>query len=223
MPFIVIDGTDGSGKATQAGLLKKRIEDLGKEVATFDFPQYGTPSAAMVEAYLNGMFGKADEVSPKAASILFAIDRFAAKASMLEALKKGKIIISNRYVSSNMGHQAGKIADLKERERFMEWLLDLEYGIFGIPRPDLNIFLDVPPEIGQKLVDKKGNRGYVGGKKRDIHESDISHLKDAYASYISLAAKDPAWRRVVCVKEGRLMSKTEIQGSLWKIVGPLIT
>ncbi len=155
MVFIVIDGTDGAGKGTQTDILIERLTSMGKKAKRFDFPRYGKPSAALVEQYLRGEFGK--DITPKQASILFAIDRFAAKDELKKALDEG-IVISNRYVSSNMGHQAGKIQDEKEREAFLNWLDELEYDILGLPRPDISIFLDVPPELGQKLVDKKGER-----------------------------------------------------------------
>ncbi len=216
MTFIVIDGTDGSGKATQTGLLKKKLEEAGKKVSVFDFPRYGNPSARLIEEYLNGEFGSADEVNPKAASILYAIDRFAAKKDMQQA--EG-IIICNRYVSANQGHQAGKIADPKKRKEFLDWLDDLEYGIFGIPRPDLNIFLDVPPEIGQTLVDKKGKRDYTDG--RDIHEQDIDHLRNAYDAYHELC-KGSGWTRVECVEDGRLLDKDSVAKRVWEKVSDLL-
>lgn len=215
MVFIVVDGTDGSGKATQSDTLKSRLIEAGKEVVFFDFPQYGQPSAALIEDYLNGVFGTAQEVSPKAASILYAIDRFAAKKKMQEAISADKVVLCNRYVSSNQGHQAGKIADPVERDAFLAWLDELEYGIFGIPRPDLTIFLDVPPAIGQALVDRKGERSYTKG--RDIHERDLSHLENAYLAYQELCRRKD-WARIACVEEGVLLDKEKIADKVWDIV-----
>ena len=163
--FIIIDGTDGSGKATQTKLLVERLKNEKHQVEMIDFPQYGQKSAGLVEEYLNGKYGSAQEVGPYRASIFYACDRYAASGQIKKWLTDGKIIICNRYVSSNMGHQAGKIADLKERDKFLEWLFELEYNLFGIPKPDVNILLFMPPEIGQELVDQKGHRDYIGDKK----------------------------------------------------------
>lgn len=213
MTFIVIDGTDGSGKGTQTKLLINKLKDQGFDVEVADFPQYGEKSAAMVEDYLNGKFGTAKEVGPYKASIFYACDRYAASNKIKDWLKQGKIVICNRYTSSNMGHQAGKIQNPEEREKFLEWLEHLEFSIFQIPKPDLNILLYMPPEIGQQLVDKKGHRDYVGGNKRDIHEDDLEHLKEAAEAYKYVADKYK-WITINCAPDNKLMSIEEIHNIL---------
>jgi len=207
--FIVIDGTDGSGKATQTKLLVEKLKKEGYDIKVADFPQYGQRSAVLVEDYLNGKFGDAKSVGPYRASIFYACDRYAASFKIRKWLDEGKIVICNRYVSSNMGHQAGKIRDLAERDKFLGWLEDLEYNIFEIPKPDVNILLYMPPEIGQKLVDKKGHRDYVGGKKRDIHEADLEHLKEAAEAYKYVAEKYN-WVVIDCAPDGELKTIEEI-------------
>ena len=197
--FIVIDGTDGAGKETQTKILVERLTKEGYAVEVGDFPQYGERSAAMVEDYLNKKFGTAMEVGPYRASIFYACDRYAASFKFRKWLDEGKIIVSNRYVSANMGHQAGKIKDKEERDKFLAWLDNLEYGIFGIPRPDLTILLYTPPAIGQELVGKKGKRDYIGNKKEDIHEADIQHLTDAADAYRYVAEKYN-WITIECTK-----------------------
>jgi len=210
----VIDGTDGSGKKTQVDLLMKKLQERGYKTKYVDFPQYDKISASLVQAYLNGEFGTADEVKPEVASIFFAIDRWSVSQEMKQALEQGTIILANRYVSSNKGHQAGKIKDKKKLEKFLKWLDELEYEIFAIPRPDQVILLHVPCEVGQKLVDKKGFRNYIGGHKRDIHEKDIKHLKDAEKSYLSVAKRDN-WKIIGCVDaENKLMSIEDINSKL---------
>jgi len=120
-----------------------------------DFPRHGQRSATLVDDYLTGMFGTAEEVGAYRASVFYACDRYAASMEMKQWLEEGKIVVSNRYVSANMGHQAGKIKDLAEVDKFLLWLENLEYEIFQIPKPDATILLYMPVDIGQQLVDKK--------------------------------------------------------------------
>lgn len=219
--LIVIDGTDGAGKATQTKLLVDRLSGEGYKVEIADFPQYGKKSAALVEEYLNGKFGDARSVGPYRASIFYACDRYAASFQIVKWLNEGKIVISNRYVSANMGHQTGKIKDKGERDRFLEWLRDLEFNIFGIPKPDLNLLLYVPPKIGQQLVDKKGHRDYVGGEKRDIHEADIEHLKDAAEAYLYVANKH-SWPVINCAPNDKMLTREEINEAVWNKVKQIL-
>ncbi|MCX6740745.1 MAG: thymidylate kinase [Candidatus Parcubacteria bacterium] len=219
--FIVIDGTDGSGKATQTKLLVEKLAQENLAVKTIDFPQYGKKSAGLVEEYLNGNYGTANEVGPYRASVFYACDRYNASFQLKDWLNQGHIIISNRYVSSNMGHQAGKIKDPAERDKFLEWLFDFEYNLFDIPKPDINILLYMPPEIGQKLVDKKGSRDYIGGQKRDIHEADLEHLKNAAEAY-QYVAKKYNWIIINCAPDGNLLSIEEIHNLLWEEIKKVI-
>lgn len=215
--FIVIDGTDGSGKATQTNLLVDELKLSGYQVEMTDFPQYGTKSAGLIEEYLNGKYG---QVGPEAASIFYAIDRFDASFKIREWLKEGKVVISNRYVTANAGHQGGKIADDIDRLKFFKWLDNLEYNIFGIPKPDLNIILHMPAEMAQKLVDKKSadDRKYVNGKKRDLHEADIKHLKNAEKVYIEISKLFPNTKLVECVNHGKLLAPEEVHNKVWELV-----
>lgn len=214
--FIVLDGTDGCGKATQTELLVDRLKAEENSVFMLDFPRYGRRSATLVEDYLNGKFGSAEEVGPYRASIFYACDRFAASREARERIEAGEICISNRYVSANMGHQTGKIDDLLERDNFLKWLESLEYGIFGIPRPDCQILLYADPVIAQKLVDKKEPRSYIGGKKRDIHEADINHLKNAAEAFL-YCAKKFNWSIVDCTCDGAMRTRDEIHDEVYKI------
>jgi len=216
--FIVIDGTDGSGKATQTELLVKRLVQAGFQVEIADFPQYGAKSAGLVEEYLNGKYGEAKKVGPYRASIFYAIDRYDASFKIKKWLKEGRVVISNRYVTSNMAHQGGKISNALERKIYLEWLYKLEYEIFNIPKPDINIILHVDAAIAQKLVDKKGSRDYVGGVKRDIHEADISHLRDAEQTYLGIANNFPDISLIKCTRNNEIMAREEINDLLWRKV-----
>lgn len=223
--LIVIDGTDGSGKGTQTNLIVERLRKEGHNVEIADFPRYGERSAVLAEDYLNGKFGSAKEVGAYRASIFYAADRYAASFQIKKWLEEGKIVISNRYVSASMGHQAGKIKDIKERDKFLVWLEDLEYNIFEIPKPDTHILLFMPPAVGQKLVEQKGQRNYiegnVDGKKKDIHEADIQHLIDA-AEAFKYCANKYNWNIIDCAPNGNLKSIEEVHNMVWEKVRGII-
>ncbi|MFQ5620604.1 MAG: dTMP kinase [Candidatus Nanoarchaeia archaeon] len=218
--FIVICGTDGSGKGTQVKLLAERLQNEGHKVKVTDFPRYGEPSAKLVEEYLNGKYGSADEVGPKVASIFYACDRYAASFEMKKWLEEGCIVLSNRYTSANKGHQMGKIESTEEKNEFLQWLDDLEYGLFGIPKEDLNVLLYVPADVGQKLVDKKDARSYTE-KKRDIHEANLDHLKKAAEAYKYVANKE-GWTIIECAPNNQLMTIEQIHENLYNEVSNLI-
>ncbi len=218
--LIVLEGTDGSGKGTQFKHLVERLAHEGIKAVSLAFPQYGKKSSGPIEEYLNGRYGKAGEVNPYAASLFYAIDRFDVSKEIKARLEEGYLMILDRYVDSNAGHQGGKIKDAKEREKFIEWLYDIEYRILGIPKPNLVIILHVPAEIGQKLVAKKQARPYLdGGKKSDAHEADLSHLKAAEASYLWLAKKYPEDHRLIeCVENGELLTPEKIHTKVWGVL-----
>ena len=213
--FITIDGTDGSGKKTQTAILCDRLRAEGREVLQLSFPQYGKRSAGLVEKYLAGDYGSAEAVGPYRASIFYACDRYDASFIIKQAIADGKIVITDRYALSNMAHQGGKILDDGERQKFFNWLQDLEYDIFQIPRPDLNIILHVPASIGQGLVESRGNA-------KDIHELDISHLEHAEKVYLELA-KLPQTKLIECVENNQIMSREDIAELVWQNIQKILT
>lgn len=216
--FIVIDGTDGSGKATQTNLLVEKLKNNAYEVEIADFPQYGKKSAGLVEEYLNGKYGGAEEVGPYRASIFYACDRYDASFKIKKYLAEGKVVVSNRYVTANLGHQGGKIKNSIERKKFFDWLYNLEYEIFSIPRPDINLILHVDAAIAQKLVDQKGERDYINGIKRDIHEDDLEHLRDAEKVYLEIATSFPNFALIECCENNQIMTKGKISELIWNKV-----
>ena len=218
--LIVIEGNDGSGKATQSKLILENLKAKGLETAYFDFPRYDNPCSTLVKNYLNGAYGSVEDVPSKVSSMFYAIDRYDASFEMKKALEENKIIVCNRYVSSSMGHQASKINDKKEREEFLEWLKDLEYNFFNIPKPDLTIFLHVGFLNNQKLVDNKGYRDYLGGEKRDIHE-DIKYIMSAEESYLELINK-MNWIKIDCVKNNNLLSIEEINIKIMDVINKFL-
>ncbi|MDD5731614.1 MAG: deoxynucleoside kinase [Patescibacteria group bacterium] len=219
--FIVIEGTDGSGKATQIELLSERLKKEGLEIETADFPQYDNFSSGFVAKYLRGEYGTLDEVGPYRGSIFFSVDRYDKSFDIKKWLDEGKTVFSNRYTSANMGHQTAKIEGKEKRDEFLDWLNHLEFDIFEIPKPDLTILLFVPPDIGQKLVDRKEAREYTKGKKRDIHEADINHLKKASEAFLYVAEKY-GWTVIDCTENGQLLSREKIHEKIYEVVKKII-
>lgn len=222
--FIVIDGPDGSGKGTQTTLLAERLRREGRNVEHLSFPRYGKPEAFFIEQFLNGAYGSSADVGPYAASVLFAVERFHTANPIRRMLDEGRIIISDRYVSASKGHHMAKLTDPSERKKFLDWLNDFEYGILRVPKPDKTIILHVPAEIAYDLIGKKDERGYLDGKKRDIHEADRAHLKAAEAAYLELPSVDAveSWRVIECTADGKLLPIEEIHERLYGAVLPLL-
>lgn len=218
--LIVIEGTDGSGKGTQIKLLMERLLKEGYRAATTAFPQYDKKSSGPIEEYLNGKYGRSDEVSPYVASLFYAIDRFDFAKEITKQLSDGYLVVLDRYVDSNAGHQGGKIKDPIEREKFINWLYDTEYNIFKIPKPGLTIILHMPAQIGQKLVLQKQQRLYLeGNKKQDAHEADLEHLKNAERSYLWLAKKFPEDHIVIeCAQNGAILAPEAIHAKVWEVL-----
>jgi dTMP kinase len=218
--FIVIEGLDGSGKGVQTKLLVERLRKEGYQIEMADFPQYGNWSAEFVEHYLRGEFGSAKEVTAKQASLFYALDRYAASSQIRKWLDDGKVVISNRYTSANKGHQVGKIKDPEEREKMLAWINETEYDILKIPIPDKTLFLHMTPEIGQTLVDKKAAREYTQGKKRDIHEADLDHLRDAEDAYLYCLENDKVenWQHIICFSEDSPRTIESIHGDVYRVV-----
>lgn len=218
--FLVLEGIDGSGKGTQFELLKKRLEDEGYPIASFDFPRYGEPSSYFVRSYLNGQYGSADAVGPYTGSLFFALDRFAAAEQISQALAEGKIVLANRFTGSNMAHQGTKFANSDERRGYFIWLDNLEFQMLGIPRPDKNIVLRVSAETAQHYIDQKQARDYTD-QKRDLHEADLSHLQRAVEVYDDLCRLFPKdFRSVDCERSKKLLPVEEVHRLIWETIKP---
>lgn len=203
--FIVIDWLDGSGKGTQTKLIVAELEKRWKKVLLLDYPRYGEASAYFIERYLNWAYWK--NLSPKLASIFYALDRFEDSFNFKDTINEYDYIISNRYVSANMMHHGGKIKNPEERLEYISWLKNLEFEIFGIPEPDKVLFLDVPPDVSQKLVERKEKRDYIKwDTKKDLHEADENHLNDAYiaAKHIVSVFSD-TWESIECCEDWEIL------------------
>lgn len=215
--LITIEGTDGSGKQTQSELLYKKLSELGYDCKLINFPDYESQSSALVKMYLAGDFGIASEVNGYAASMLYAADRFASfRCKWKLPYENGTIIIADRYVSSNLIHQAIRIQSIEEKENFIKWLYDIEYSKFGIPRPSLELFLDMPPKNSLELTVDRVNK-ITGKQEKDILESDKEHVEKAYSNAKGLC-DSLGWKRVECVEKNKIKSIEDIHSSVLKIV-----
>lgn len=217
--LISIEGTDSSGKQTQTRLLYEYLKEKNLKVKQISFPDYNSDSSALVKMYLNGDFGKnPGDVNAKAASILFACDRFASfRTGWQEYYNEGYIIISDRYTSSNIINQACKIDDYNEKMEFISWLEDLEYNIFQIPKPDKTLFLNMPYEKSQELMKNRKNK-ISGEKAKDIHESNKDYLKKTYERSIEIC-KELSWTKIDCIDScGNLKTLKEINSEIIQIV-----
>ncbi|MDF2686030.1 MAG: tmk [Clostridia bacterium] len=212
MSLFIIEGIDGSGKTTQAEILVKKLNDDGYDTLRIKFPNYNDRAAGPIKMYLEGEFGTDPEaVNAYAASTFYAIDRYASYKKIWEnAYKSGVVIISDRYVMSNIIHQSSKLK-LDERKVYFDWLYDFEYVKLGLPKPDRSFFLDVPPILSLKQVEKRYN-GDEG--KKDIHERDFNYLKKCYEAGI-YACEYLDIKRIECVKDGKIKDIDEINNIIY--------
>ena len=213
--IFVIDGTDGSGKQTQFMKLQERLTKENIEYKTVSFPNYESPSSSLVKMYLSGEFGTdAKKISPYIASTFYAADRFATfKKDYEEYYNNGGIILADRYTTANMVHQAGKIHDEDERKKFLNWLWDYEFNLYGLPVPEKVFFLKMPPEKCLELMKNRENK-FTHDTKKDIHESDEKHLNDSYNAACSVAV-DYKWYTIECMKDGNLRTIEDIHDEIF--------
>lgn len=214
--FIVLEGTDGTGKTTQIELLAKTLGSYDYDGLIFDFPQYSTMSSEMLKKYLAGEYGK---LNSEAASILYALDRFDASFKIRKHLEEGKIILANRYSTSNAAHQGAKISDRDERVKFYKWLDHLEYTTFNIPKPDLTIILHAPVGYTMEQI-AKGHE--AKGTKPDLHDKDMGHLIAAERAYLEIAGLFPNTKLVECVENDKMLSAQEIHSKVWELVRRIV-
>ncbi len=201
--LIVIDGADGSGKATQSKLLVKRLELEGRFVKTLDFPQYTENNfGRLLRECLDGKRGDFLKLDPKIASTLYAADRYESASTIRQWLEEGAIVVLDRYVSSNMLHQGGKINDENELHDFLEWLDTIEHSVFGIPRPDLILYLEVPYSFRQKMLFVDKTRTHL-----DVAETHESYNLSAEMNAKRLTAKLNNWKTIACTEKDTLLSK----------------
>lgn len=217
--LIVFEGTDGSGKATQSRLLCQRLERENKAFRKIDFPRYGKPSAAMVQEYLAGSFGKKPgDVNAYAASLMYSMDRYASyKEDWGSFYEAGGLVIADRYTTSNAVHQASKLP-AEERSAYLDWLFHLEYQLLELPKPDLVLYLDMPVEITERMMRR---REQATGSHADIHEQDEAYLKRCREGARDIA-RICGWRVIHCAMDAAPRSVEDIHHEIYEAVQPLL-
>ena len=218
--LIVFEGTDGSGKSTQFGLLTKRLEEEQVSFRRLRFPRYDQESSALIRMYLNGEFGsKPDDVNAYTASTFFSVDRFASYKSDWGALyEQGALIMADRYTTSNAVHQGAKM-DKNELSEYFDWLYDLEFDKMKLPRPDLVLYLDVDIEMSLSRMRKREAQTNTNA---DIHEKDIDYLKRCLET-AQIACEHFGWTRIPCRDtDGRERTIQEIHEDIYRIVREII-
>ena len=216
--LIAIEGIDGSGKGTQARQLVDRLRQSGLKAQLVSFPRYDeTFFGRVVGSFLNGQFGSLDEVHPFLVSLLFAGDRFESRPLLTAALASCDVVVLDRYVASNVAHQAAKLAGV-ERDTLCRSIEHVEYDLFGMPRPDRVLLFDLSVDLAQKLVAQKPARNYTD-RAADIHEADADYLARVRELYLELAAREPNWSVIRCDGPDGLRSIEEIAEEVWRLIG----
>lgn len=208
--IIVIEGSDGSGKTTQTNLLIERFRKEGIPVETLRFPQYTENLfGALIRECLDGKHGDFINMDPKIASVLYACDRFETMKKIEDWQKEGKVIVLDRYITSNQIHQGGKIKDENKRAEFLSWLSKMEYDILKIKKPDTVFYLNVPMEVSVDLISKREG-------VKDSADSDFEYLKNSKEAGLYMVKTESFWKTVDCMEEGKLLSPEAIAERIWE-------
>ena len=224
--LIVLEGLDGAGKSTQVRMLKDYLTQRCGELEYIHFPRYDAPVYGdLISRFLRGEFGDNSQVHPQLVALLFAEDRHGAVPEMRAALDAGKPVLLDRYVYSNIAYQCAKLKNLDERRNLRNWIFNTEYGSFGLPEPDLNLFLDVPIGFVEQSLSKGrsgSDRDYLEGS-RDIHEADIAFQRAVRDAYVQEAVRDPHFIRIDCSgPDGNMLPPEAIFNLVRQTVDPYL-
>lgn len=215
--IVAIEGIDGAGKGTQAGLLLKRLTESGVTATGLQFPRYSeTTFGTAIGDFLNGKFGSLDQVHPQLAAVLYAGDRFESREILQRAIEENEVVVLDRFTGSNLAHQSAKLDDEAALE-LRAWIETIEHDIFGLPRPDLNILIDISSDWSRELVSRKDAREYTDNEA-DLQESDLPYLERVRACYRTIAAERDNWVVVNSLRDGKLRSVSDINDEICDLV-----
>lgn len=214
--IIVVEGPDGVGKTTQTKMLVDKLKESGREIKTIKFPQYETNFfGKLIRECLDGKHGDFANMDPSIVSSLYAFDRWESNQKLEKWLKAGYVIIADRYTTANQIHQGGKVENPKKRSNFMNWLDKMEFGVLGLRKPDLVVYLHAPFEVSKKLLESRE-------EEMDTVETDENYLRRSIASAEKLAKDNKNWFRIECAPHGELLPPDEIHEEVWKKVAKMI-
>lgn len=220
--LIAIEGIDGAGKGTQVQELVKRLHESGLSCGTLQFPRYAeTTFGAAIGDFLNGRFGTLDQVHPQLAAVLYAGDRFESKDTLLQSLADNDVVVLDRFTGSNLAHQAAKLEG-EQRQELSRWIDHVEHVVFGLPRPDLNILIDISSDWSRQLVSRKAARNYTD-QEADLQEADVPYQEKVRRCYLNVADQRSDWVIVNSVDDaGKLKSVEDVSNAIYKVVKPLV-
>ena len=220
--LIAIEGIDGAGKGTQCRHLVDRLNAAGVKTAGLQFPRYSeTTFGAAIGDFLNGRFGSLDQVHPQLAAVLYAGDRFESRPVLQQAINDHDVVVLDRFTGSNLAHQSAKLEG-QERSELVAWIDHVEHVVFGLPRPDLNILIDISSRWSRELVSRKGERDYTDDEA-DIQESNLPYLERVRRCYLGIAEQREDWRVVESLSEDdELRSVSDINDELFELIRPLV-
>ncbi len=219
--LIAIEGIDGSGKGTQSKRLSERLIAAGVSATVLQFPRYAeTTFGSAIGDFLNGRFGSLEQVHPQVASVLYAGDRFESRTVLQQAINDHDIVILDRFTGSNLAHQSAKLEG-QERSELVAWIDHIEHVVFGLPRPNLNILIDISSRWSRELVSRKGERDYTDDEA-DIQESNLPYLERVRRCYLGIAEQREDWQVVASLSEDdELRTVSDINNELFELIRPL--
>ena len=221
--FIVIDGTDGSGKATQLEILRQRLAKEGHQVETIDFPRYvESPFGKVVGMFLNGDFGGLKSINPYLVVLPYMLDQYVASRDEIDKwLNEGKIVLANRYVTTNFAHQTAKFRQTVDKKKYKEWLQNAAFDYLKMIEPNMVIILGVDPLIARKLIKKKETRIYTK-KKHDIAEKDLNYQIATYKEYQGMCKERGNWQFIKCTSDSKIKEKEVIAEQVYQQIADLL-
>lgn len=220
--LIAIEGIDGAGKGTQVAAVVSQLQSEGLNCGTLQFPRYSeTTFGAAIGDFLNGRFGTLDQVHPQLAAVLYAGDRFESRGRLLQLMQDNDVVVLDRFTGSNLAHQAAKLEG-EERQELSRWIDHVEHVVFQLPRPELNVLIDISSEWSRQLVSRKAARDYTE-QEADLQEADVPYQEKVRRCYLSVAEQRSDWAVVNSIgSDGELLPVKAVTGQVLELIRPLL-